>query len=100
MISVLASSMTGFGLTIWMYDQTKSASAMALTSVFFLIPMLILSPVAGVMVDRYNRKLMMISDLTAGLGTIMILTLFWLGRLEFWHIYLAMVLMGTGNAFQ
>lgn len=45
-ISVLASSMTGFGLTIWMYQQTKSATAMGLMQVAFIVPFLLLSPVA------------------------------------------------------
>ena len=65
--SVLASSMSQFGLTLWMYQQTQSATAMAFMQVFFITPFLIISPVAGVMVDRYNRKLMMmVSDLAGG----------------------------------
>lgn len=100
-VSVLASSMTGFGLTIWMYQQTGSATAMGLVQVFFITPFLLLSPFAGVMVDRYNRKLMMmISDLAAGLGTLFILVLFALGKLEFWHLYISAILNGLGNTFQ
>jgi MFS family permease len=100
-ISVLASSMTIFGLTIWMYERTQSATAMGLVQVFFITPFLLISPVAGVMVDRYNRRLMMmVSDLAAGLGTLLVLVLFSLGKLEFWHLYVAAVLNGIGNAFQ
>ena len=63
-ISILASGMSGFGLSIWMFQKTHSATAMGLMQVSFILPFLILSPTAGVMVDRYNRKLMMmISDL-------------------------------------
>jgi hypothetical protein len=63
-VSVLASSMSHFALSIWMYQQTESATAMGLMQVFFITPFLLISPFAGVMVDRYNRKLMMmLSDL-------------------------------------
>ena len=100
-VSVLASSMSHFGLTIWMYQQTESAMAMGLMQVFFITPFLLLSPIAGVMVDRYNRKLMMIvSDLAAIVATGGIFILFATGRLEFWHLYIAAALNGVGNTFQ
>jgi MFS family permease len=100
-ISVLASSMSHFGLTIWMYQQTESATAMGLMQVFFITPFLLLSPIAGVMVDRYNRKLMMmLSDLAAIIATGGIFVLLLLGRLEFWHLYIAAALNGIGNTFQ
>ncbi len=100
-VSVLASSMSQFGLTIWMYQQTESALAMGLMQVSFILPFLLLSPIAGVMVDRYNRKLMMmVSDFTAILATGSIFILLALGRLETWHLYVAAALNGIGNTFQ
>ncbi len=100
-ISILGSSMTGFGLTIWMYQQTKSATALAMMQVAFITPFLLLSPLAGVMVDRYNRKIMMmVSDLAAGLSTVILLILFATGHMQFWFLYVAQVLNGIGNTFQ
>ncbi len=100
-VSVLASSMSHFGLTIWMYQQTESATAMGLMQVAFITPFLLLSPIAGVMVDRYNRKLMMmVSDLTAIIATGGVFILLTLGRLEYWHLYIAAALNGIGNTFQ
>ncbi len=100
-VSVLASSMTGFGMTLWMYKQTESATAMAMMQVAFITPFLLLSPIAGAMVDRYNRKLMMmISDLGAVLSTTVILILYVNGHLEFWHLYVAAAINGLGNTFQ
>src|SRR5512145_3497909 len=100
-VSVLASSMSQFGLTIWMYQQTESATAMGLMQVFFITPFLLMSPIAGVMVDRYNRKLMMmVSDLTAILATGAIFILAATHQLEFWHLYVTAVLYGIGNTFQ
>ena len=100
-VSVLASSMTGFGMTLWMYKQTESATAMGLMQVAFITPFLLLSPIAGAMVDRYNRKLMMmLSDLGAVLSTTLILILYTTGHLEFWHLYIANIINGLGNTFQ
>jgi len=100
-VSMLASAMTQFGLTIWMYQQTESATAMGLLQVFFITPFLIMSPIAGVMVDRYNRKLMMmVSDLAAVIATGSVFLLLAIGRLEFWHLYAAAALNGIGNTFQ
>lgn len=101
MISMLASSMSHFSLTIWMYEQVGSATALGLMQVAFITPFLLLSPLAGVMIDRYNRKLMMmVSDLTAVIATGGVFALLLLGRLEFWHLYVAAVLNGLGNTFQ
>jgi len=100
-VSVLASSMSHFGLTIWMYQRTESATAMGLMQVAFIVPFLALSPIAGVMVDRHNRKLMMmVSDLTAIVATAGVFILLAIGRLEFWHLYIAAALNGIGNTFQ
>ena len=67
MFSLLGTSMSGFGLTVWAYELTGSATALALVGFFFVTPMLIVSPLAGALVDRSNRKLMMmLSDLASG----------------------------------
>src|SRR5574341_858726 len=100
-ISVLASAMSQFALTIFMFEQTGSALAMGTMQVFYITPFLLISPIAGVMVDRHNRKLMMmVSDLGAGLATLIILLLQALGVLEFWHLYFASIIYGLGTAFQ
>jgi MFS transporter, DHA3 family, macrolide efflux protein len=100
-VSVLATSMSTFALSIWVFEKTGSATALALVQVFFITPFLIITPIAGVMVDRHNRKLMMmVSDLAAGLATIAILVLQAFGVLEVWHLYAAAIFQGLGNAFQ
>ncbi len=101
LVSVLASSMSGFALSIWMFQKTGSATAMSAMQVSFILPFMLITPVAGVMVDRYNRKLMMmISDMASALGTIGILVFQATGQLQTWHLYVAVLLMGLGNAFQ
>ena len=101
LISVLASTMTQFAITIWAYQETGSATALGIINTAFIVPFLLLSPVAGVMVDRHNRKLMMmVSDLTAVLATTGILILHLSGNLQIWHLYIAAAVNGLGNTFQ
>lgn len=101
-LSLLGTQMSGFGLTIWAYKVTDgSATALALVGFFFLTPLLLLSPVAGALVDRSNRKLMMmLSDLASGLATVAVLLLFVFGRLEIWHLYITSAISGAFQAFQ
>lgn len=100
-VSVLTTNMTGFALTIWVFEKTGSATALGLVQVFYITPLLIITPIAGVMVDRHNRKqMMMISDLVAGVATILLLLLQFQGALEVWHLYVAAIFQGLGNAFQ
>ena len=100
-VSVLATNMSAFALTIWVFQKTGSATALGLVQVFFITPLLIITPFAGVMVDRHNRKLMMmVSDLVAGIATIAILVLQAFGVLQVWHLYVAAIFQGLGNAFQ
>ena len=73
-VSIVGSSMTRFGLTIWAWEMTGKATALALVGLFSLIPMLILSPVAGMLVDRWSRKrIMILGDLIAGATTVFLL---------------------------
>ena len=67
LVSLLGTSMTNFALTIWAFEQTGRATDLALIAFFFMVPLLIVSPVAGAIVDRNDRKLMMmVSDLASG----------------------------------
>ena len=96
-VSVMASTMIQFALTIWAYQETGSATALGVISTAFFLPFLILSPFAGAMVDRYNRKLMMmVSDLVAVTATVGLLILHFAGELQIWHLILASVINGLG----
>jgi len=100
-ISLLGTNMTTFALTIWVYETTASATALALVGFFYVTPLLVFSPLAGAMVDRANRKLMMmLSDLASGLATIAILILHSLGILHIWHLYAAAAFQGLFQGFQ
>ena len=88
-VSLLGSSMTGFALGVWIYQETGSATGFALTLLFNMLPRAVLAPAAGVIADRYNRRLVMIvADLGAGVTTVLTALLFLNGQLDVWHIYL------------
>jgi len=100
-ISILTTQMSQFALTVWAYEQTGSATALGLVQVFYITPFLIISPIAGAMIDRYNRKLMMmVSDLGALVATTLLLSLQAAGALQIWHLYAASVMNGLANSFQ
>jgi DHA3 family macrolide efflux protein-like MFS transporter len=101
LISVLASNMSWFALTIWAFEMTGSATILGVVQTAFILPFLIVSPFAGAMVDRYSRKLMMmVSDLGAVLATGGILILSALDILEVWHLIAACVVYGLSGSFQ
>ncbi len=101
MFSLLGTQISGFGLTVWAYEKTGSATVLSMVAFFLVTPMLIVSPVAGALVDRWNRKFMlMISDLAAGVASGCLLILLSADKLEIWHLYAASAFIGTFQAFQ
>jgi DHA3 family macrolide efflux protein-like MFS transporter len=100
-ISLLGSLMTTFAFTIWAWEQTGEATSIALLGFAFLAPNILLSPFAGVLVDRWNRKwLMILSDLGAALATVIILLLYLSNSLQLWQLYLTEALAGAFQAVQ
>jgi MFS family permease len=62
--SLLGTYMSQFALSIWAWQRTGEATALALVALFNFAPSIIMFPIAGVLIDRWNRKLvMMISDI-------------------------------------
>lgn len=100
-VSLLGSAMTGFAIPIWVFGETERVQELALLGLAFMLPLIVMSPVAGTIVDRNNRKLMMIvSDLAAGVTTIVVLLLVWTDSLEIWHLYITSAINGTFQTFQ
>jgi MFS transporter, DHA3 family, macrolide efflux protein len=101
LVSVLGSGMTQFALTIWAWQATGQATVLALVVFFGFFPRILMTPIAGALVDRWNRKLaMMLSDLAAGIATIAIFVLLQTGHLEIWHLYAAAAFSGVFGSFQ
>jgi MFS family permease len=87
-VSLVGSGLTGFALGVWVFEQTGSATQFALIGLSAVLPRVILSPLAGAIVDRRDRRrVMILSDAGAGLSTLAIVLLLWANQLETWHIY-------------
>lgn len=89
-----------FALIWHLTQETGSATVLATASLFGMLPQIFLGPIAGTIVDRGNRRLIMIlSDSLIALSTLALAYLFWTGAAEIWHIYLALAVRSTGGAF-
>jgi len=100
-VSLIGSSVTGFALGVWVYQRAGSVTQFAFVSLFTALPGILFSPIAGALVDRWDRRrAMMLSDAGAGLCTLAMAMLLLAGRLQVWHIYVAMALSSTFSAFQ
>lgn len=99
--SLIGTAMTHFALTIWAFAQTGRATDLALIGFFFMLPLIVVSPFAGAIVDRNNRKLMMmVSDLASGVVTLLILALYSADLLQVWHLYITAAVSGVFQTFQ
>jgi DHA3 family macrolide efflux protein-like MFS transporter len=100
-VSVTGSGLTGFALGAWVYQRTQSTTQFALISLFTLLPSLVIAPVTGALVDRWDRRrVIILADIGGGLCTLAMALLFFAGRLQIWHIYVAMGLSSTCHGFR
>jgi MFS family permease len=101
LIASIGTTISAFALDVWVYEQTGSVTQFAFIALANTLPLILLAPVAGLFVDRWDRKwTMIISDLLAILPTVAIAILLIIGRLEIWHIYLANTSSAVFMAFQ
>ncbi|MDJ0897247.1 MAG: MFS transporter [Xenococcus sp. MO_188.B8] len=101
LISLFGSQLTSFALGVWVYQNTGSVTQYALISFFTVLPGLVIAPLAGALVDRCDRRWVMIfSDSVAGLSTFSIALLVIAGKLQIWQIYLATTISSISNVFQ
>ncbi len=101
LVSTLGSGLTGFALGVWVFERTGSATQFSLVLLATTLPRVLLSPVAGVVADRWDRrKLIVLGDLGAGIGTLVVYLLFTQGVLQVPHIYLAAGVSAAFGTFQ
>jgi MFS family permease len=101
LVSLLGTGMTRFALLVWAWQQAGQATTLALLGFFSYGSYVLVSPFAGVVVDRLDRRLVMLfADLCAGLITVGLLLLFTTGNLRIWHLYLTQSLTSVCEAFQ
>ncbi len=101
LVSIIGSSLTDFALGIWVYQRTGSITQFTLIIISGSLPLIIISPLAGVLADRWNRRwVMILSDSGAALATVAIALLIATNRIEIWRIYLATAISSTFCALQ
>ena len=101
LISTIGSGLTAFALGVWVYQREQSVTLFALTLLAATLPNVLLSPIAGALADRWNRRTVMIlSDVGAGLSTLSIALLFFSGQLQTWHVYVAVAANAAFNSLQ
>jgi MFS transporter, DHA3 family, macrolide efflux protein len=99
--SMLGSHLVGFAFVWHLTETTGSATILAIGTLVQILPQVLVSPIAGALVDRWNRKLVMIVfDSITALFTLLVAVLFLLNSAQIWHIYLAMFVRSTCGQFQ
>ncbi len=101
LVSTLGSGLTGFALGVWIYEETGSVTLFAMNMLAVIVPNLLVSPFAGALVDRWDRRWVMImSDTGASLATMSIAILYLTGNLQVWNIILATAVNSAFTTFQ
>jgi len=100
LVSGLGSGLTGFALPVWIYQQTGSAEAFGLLFFAATVPAVLMSPFAGALVDRWDRKwVLLASDGIAALMSIAIAALVFTDTFEIWHLFVISVLGSAVGTF-
>jgi MFS family permease len=101
LISWTGSALTDFAIPVWIYITTGSLADFTLFAVLGLVPGMLVSPLAGAIVDRYDRRtIMILGDLAAGGVQLILGILAWTGNLQIWHIYPLIVALSLALTFQ
>ena len=101
LVSLIGSGMTIFALLVWLYGETGQATSVSLLFLAVFGPEVVLSPFAGVVVDRYDRKrILIVSDGMVAVSTAGILLIHHAGMLTPWSVYGLLAVGGTFHAFQ
>ena len=100
-LSQLGSAMTGFALTLWLYEKTGSALSTAALTICTYAPYVIMSIFAGAISDRYDKKnTMLVCDALAAFTTILVFVLYRTDALSIWHLYAVNAFSGLMNTVQ
>ena len=100
-LSQLGSAMTGFALTLWLYEKTGSALSTAALTICTYAPYVIMSIFAGAISDRYDKKItMLLCDALAAFTTILVFVLYRTDALSIWHLYAINAFSGLMNTVQ
>jgi DHA3 family macrolide efflux protein-like MFS transporter len=98
--SLFGSALVQFALIWWLTQESGSATVLAIATLVGMLPMIVLGPFAGALVDRGNRRLIMIfADATIAVFSLLLAYLFATGIVQIWHVYAIMAVRSLGGAF-
>jgi len=98
--SLVGSQLVQFALVWWLTKTTGSATVLAFATIMALLPQIVLGPIAGALVDRWDRRrVLMVADGGIALATLLLAALYALGLVQVWHIYALMLFRAAGSAF-
>jgi len=100
-LSLFGTQLVQFALVWWITKSTGSATMLAVATLVALFPQIVVAPLAGALVDRWDRRWVMIfANAGIALSTIALALLFLFNTVQLWQIYLAMFVRATGSAFR
>lgn len=98
--SLFGSALVQFALVWWLTQKTGSATVLATATLVAFLPQIIFGPFIGALVDRWNRRVIMIvADGSIALATAFLFYLFATNQIQVWHIYAVMFIRSFGGAF-
>ena len=99
-LSMLGSALVQFALVWWLTSSTGSATVLSVATLIALLTQILVSPFVGPLVDRLDRRrIMILADLGVAAATAVLMLIFLYGRVQLWHIYVAMAARSLGQAF-
>lgn len=99
-VSLFGSQLVQFAIVWWLTKTSGSASVLAFGSIVAILPQVLLGPFAGALVDRWNRRVVMIvSDGLIALAVVVLAVLYAVDAVQIWHIYVLMFFRSIAGSF-
>lgn len=100
-LSLVGSRMTSVALGIRVFAETGQAAPLLLVAFFNELPAMLFNSLAGVWVDRWDRrKVMMLADGGQAIGSLLLMFSFASGQFQLWHLYVVAFTQGIFAMFQ
>ncbi|MRV72399.1 MFS transporter [Duganella sp. FT92W] len=95
-LSSIGATMFSFGLDIWIYRKTGSYAVFAYFAVLIALPNLVLAPIAGALVDRYNKKtILMACELVSIVAILLVALQHGRGVLDLYTVAVAIFMLSV-----
>jgi DHA3 family macrolide efflux protein-like MFS transporter len=99
-LSLFGSALVQFSLIWWLTQESGSATVLAIATLVGMLPQIVIGPFAGALVDRWNRRRIMIgADALIAVSTLLLAYLFATGSVQIWQVYVVMAIRSLGGAF-